>query len=343
MRIIKYLTLVLFISVSLVSVKAQSNPSSPIFIEINRDGDGVYVIELLDAPPMFGLMLPQSARVTVYGLDELNVEFYETRFDAMSGGYARRDDVRFINFITVAQDQYNQNFIQNAGINNSYLATRPIGLEPNEIVIIRRSDFDDYTLRRIFGVVAFRFDRDMANFQLIQMSEGDFVMRFPTPTSAVPYFLITNETNLILDESRNNPPGASYPYLDRSQLINALNLRDIDLFEIMRTIPIQIYPNGGVVPSNDYSPGKIIRLNMGDNIIPSRQLQVGQIIVPLNPNTRGISATTLGSPTTDNDLTRATIHRFDNAAGRIIVRVAGSEVDWIVNQPWLIGVEVSGP
>lgn len=300
---VKYsILIILVIFVSGISLAQDTAPASVFVCVAPADNAQTPYTMAFQRTTAFGLLIPKNANVAIYSNEKFTSALYTINTDAGSGGYRTLERLATLNsgIILPTNLDCGEQFREELDGANYY--TLPIPVSVNHALLIELDGLEETNLTNeptVRGVLAFTFRPDNSqdatawfNFQILQISEIDPVIEFAAPFILLntPFSVIANKTFSIGQSQSGVIPPQFPPNLQPSnprQFVQAdlQNIFSLNIFNIMESGSIRIYPESGVY--GVYS-GAYFRISVSSEI-PEREFTEKSIIRALE----GAEATTV--------------------------------------------------
>lgn len=317
-----------------------------LFVCVNPDNRNAYLIPFR-GNNLFGLVIAENATIVVYSINTVSVTIFPITPDVATGGYIPG---RWIAVSLTTNDARRADLCRTSlrALNidpENLLVTIPLPVSVNHMIQIQTGTDNNFVSPNIRGVVAFKFQQDVADFQYLQLNSTRMVqMSFPflDPDETLSYLVVTNRQPVnISDVFDDGTVGEAIPTEAREIFTTRLNNAGLNLFTIMSNANMRIYPRSG--RRTDYVYGTYIQLDMGSSTSQQRDFPEGYRITRIDGEPRFNSINVANPNIREPHVTsRSIIVRIDN--GRLIVTAGGTgSQELFVEESWLVDAVPNTP
>lgn len=296
-----------------------------------------------------GVVVPDDSAVEVYSAAPLTADEYVIAPDAATGGYRPITYIANASAeIAIPRAKSCQNDTYAEFVTPDLRSTIPLPVSAGHAVIIRFGSVQAPP-PTFLGVFAFWFNPPEEEFavrvQVIQLDPRNNIdltipMYSPTLRSETNYIVMGNKSFSIQDLLTEEIEGEIRFAASRQALMNVLGTANIDLFVIMRSAQVRVYPDSGI-SSGRYPHGGYLRLQVSaDQSIRNPAFEAGSRIRPLEGTGAGYYLLTQPNQPFGALASRSAVGdviRVDSETGRLIIRDPDGE-DEVFIEAWLVEV-----
>lgn len=263
-----------FIISNQTTLYAQTTPPELVFC-VNPIGGDPYIIEFLDSI-VFGVIIPEDARVTIFTNTFYTAALYTINTNAKSGGYLTMEHIATANTVTrIAAGNPCMSAETREFFRKLPFQTLPLPISVNHAITVQQGASNELA-NPFQRIVSFTFgiggdeDSTFRNLQIIQNSEADPFLNFRyfdlEPNT--PFMVIANKDFGIGQSLPDtNPPEFSRerPSDIRSFVKSDLaDLYGLDIFEVAKQSNARIYISSGLL---DTYRGNYIRISLAPDTV----------------------------------------------------------------------------
>lgn len=286
---------------------------------------------------LFGIVIPETATVTVYSPIEVAVSLHPIVTNARTGGYLPSNAVAAaLTSRSALSSMPCRDDLEAFGLDvSTLLFTVPIPTSIDHMLAIQIGTDDRFAAPTVLGAAAISFQQNLADFQIIQL-RGDtntIEISFPflDPTADLNYIVIGNKTTSLTDVFVDGTTGQPVDTEERNVFINRLTIQGLNLYTIVSASKSRLYPHSGrVLP---FLPGTYVRIGMSP--IAAERVWTANTPITFLDGRSQFCLISVDDASVRNCQTAYGQTRIVevNDGGQLIITFGGP--NWIVEEAWL--------